>query len=330
MTLSGSATITATFAQINWKFSKYAIGKDAAGGANEPDVPTMPDIFKRDDGTFRMYYGATLATAASTGATSAIKSATSTDGRTWVVDSGNRLLGDGDGDSGSDGIPANEGVISGPRVIRLSNGTYRMYYQASTKGYVTPPDFRVKYATSSDGLAWTRPGSNTIIDINYGGGTADPGAGKFSLAGHCAVIRYSDTSYRIIISACYEKPANQISDLVMGTSTDGLTFSNFSSFYEKCHDPYIVKMNDGSGYRMFFGYLTERQRTAFSTDGGSWPAYSTTTQTIMYNSSGSEVTEASTEGPGDRSLLELSDGTLLLFVNWRTPSGDIALMEPSS
>jgi PKD repeat protein len=279
----------------------------------------MSDIVRLDDGSYRMYYGIFINPPEGR-VTSGINSATSPDGFNWTVDAGHRLLGDGDGDDGPDGIPSDEGVISGPRVVRLSDGTFRMYYQASTQNVVSPPDFRVKSATSSDGIAWTREG--TRIDINYPYGGPD----QFSLAGHSYILRFADDDYMIFISANDNTTWNQPSDLVIGTSKDGLTFNNFSTLYKRGHDPFIVKSADGSGYWLFYGNLLERQRSAFSVDGKNWPSQEETTETVLLNSNGEEVTEASTVGAGDRSALALPSGEILLYLNWGSPSPSIGLM----
>ncbi len=300
-----------------YKFYSYAVGPGASGsGYDGVTSAGMPDIIKFTDNTYRMYYGVALSTPVS-GATTAIKSATSSDGVTWTVESGYRLLGDGDGDSGADGIPANEKLISAPNIIKVSNGTYRMYYQAQSQG-ATPPDF-VKSATSTDGTTWTREG--TRIDTENGSQNQT----AFSIAAQTSVIRYSDSDYVILLSANYQKAATQPSDLVIGTSTDGLTFSNFSVLYTDGHDPGVVNLENGSGYWMFFGHLTERQRVAFSSDGRSWQAYSQTTETIQQNSAGTEVKEvSSTESPADRQPLEVN-GEIWLYMNWNT---SVALLRP--
>lgn len=98
-----------TTVSYTWKFNKYAIGQDATGSAYESNAPTMPDIIKLPDNSYRMYYGVLLLPAVS-GATSAIRSATSTDGISWTVESGYRLF--GYGYTGQSDIPVNDGVIT--------------------------------------------------------------------------------------------------------------------------------------------------------------------------------------------------------------------------
>jgi len=311
---------TPTLSSYTWKFDRYAVGPSATGAAYDDVISAaMPQIIKLANGTYRMYYGVRFRTLVS-GAKTAIKSATSSDGLTWTVESGYRLLGDGDGDSGSDGIPNNEELISAADVVQLSNGTYRMYYQAQTETAM-PPDFRVKSATSDNGLDWDREG--TVIDIENG--SQNPTA--FSVAAQTDVLRFSDTDYVILLSANYQKAAAQPSDLVKGTSTDGRNFSGWSVLYQDGHDPGIVKLENGSGYWMFYGYLTERQRVAFSSDGKSWPTASGTTETIQLNAAGTEVKEvSSTESPADRCALEMN-GKIWLYVNWGTSVG---LLKPVS
>lgn len=292
-----------------WKYDDLAVDSSANDPNYDSIAAMMPDIIDLGTGTYRMYFGASI-----NGGLTAIKSATSTDGLNWTVESGVRLLGDSDGDGGADGIAANEGIVSGPSVVRLSNGAYRMYYQASTSNF-NPPDFRIKSATSIDGLVWVREG--TRIDIDYPNGAIK----DFSLAGHAKIVRFADNDYVIFISGNYHKSASQPSDLVTGSSSDGLTFGSFSILYANGHDPALLKLADGSGYWLFYGNLLERQCSSFSSDGKTWPASGGTNETVIQKSDGTEVTESSEpEKPGDRAVLELSSGEILLFVNWGTPT----------
>lgn len=74
-----------------------------------------PDVIELPDRTYRMYYESS----------NQILSATSTDGLTWIKESGIRLTTGGTYDSGQ---------VHDPNVIKLSDGTYRMYYDGSVIG----------------------------------------------------------------------------------------------------------------------------------------------------------------------------------------------------
>lgn len=316
-----------------WKFSHHGIGPSATGAGNLQLPCMMPDIIKLSNGTYRMYFGVSqfgVIPPPAVGVKTAIKSATSPDGLNWTVEAGYRIV--GSNGAGSDGIDTNETYIAGPRVVALAtSGHYRIYYQANTSYPVSgaPPDFRVKTALSTDGgLTFVRDvPSNTVVDCPaYASPTGV--AGQFALAGHCSVIRFSDTDFRIFVSGNYSKPATGPSDLVMGSSSDGLNFGSFSVLYTGCHDSCIVPLAAG-GYRMFFGDQLTRQRTAYSADGKTWPA--TYTETVLYDASGAEVTENSvpTPAPMDRAAVELASGEIVLYPCWTVavPADlDIAVM----
>lgn len=102
-------------AQETWVLRDYAVGRyngTESGGA------WMADVLRLQDGTYRMYYGSMLASGLS-----AIRYAESSDGVTWTV-RGTILEG-----SSSPSDP--EYSVSGPSVLRLPDGRFRMYYQSS-------------------------------------------------------------------------------------------------------------------------------------------------------------------------------------------------------
>lgn len=109
------------------------------------------------------------------------------------------------------------------------------------------------------------------------------------------------------------------SGIVMGTSTDGVHFSNFNIIFQQGHDPYVIQLLDGT-YAMFFGDLTNPQRVAVSQDGINWPSFSQTQATTLLDQNGNVVTEGSPQAPGDRSAAFVN-GKLMLYMNY-TPAGN--------
>jgi hypothetical protein len=323
---SQSATLAAAFTyQLvpQFKFSHWAVGKLASGNGYDVADTSMPDIVQLPDKTYRMYYTANINPPLPSGARLGIKSATSADGLTWTVESGYRLVSDGDGDGGPDGIPANEGIIDGPRVVRLSDGRFRMYYQPCTSPILNPVDFRVKSAISNDGLTFTREGGTVIDCAAYPAGAP----GQFALAAHCAVIRFSDADYVMLVSGNYSKAANLPSDLVYATSTDGRNFGNFSILYTGGHDPVVVKLAAG-GYKLIYGDYLNRQRLAYSADGKTWPAASQTSEIICFKSDGAtEVTENTPPDTiQDRTAFETSSGEIVIILPWGNAGPSLAVL----
>lgn len=93
--------------------------------------------------------------------------ATSSDGVLWTKYSGNPILdlgppGAWDGDSISDACVIKE------------NGEYKMWYTGQTYGASTSDDvFRIGYATSPDGIHWTRYGGNPVLSPGFLGSWDD-------------------------------------------------------------------------------------------------------------------------------------------------------------
>lgn len=222
----------------------------------------MSDVVQLPDGRLRMYYGwSGPPSSPGRPPTTGIKSASSKDGKTWTVESGFRLQGASDAKD-------RESLISGPSLVKLADGRWRMYYQSSPQGQQgKAPAFHIRSAISSDGLSFTREAGVRIEIAPYSTATG------LTLAGH-------GTSYYIAADGTYVGifsgnlgPNTQPSDLVMATSTDGLTWGNFKKLYQGWHDPIVVKTAEG--YKMYATYLVEKQGVAVSSDGLTWPAQMT-------------------------------------------------------
>ena len=113
-----------------------------------------PFIVKLPDGTFRLYYTDQQA--------KAIRSARSEDGLDFTLEEGDRLL--------SNGSEYERSGVQGPKVIQLSDGTYRMYYS----GIDENRHARQLSATSSDGLHWKREEGVRWPDAGDGAPYLDP------------------------------------------------------------------------------------------------------------------------------------------------------------
>ncbi len=259
----------------------------------------MPEIIRLDDGRYRMFYGASSSSGTS------IKSAISSDGATFTEES-TVLLG-----ASSDNDP--EKTISGPSIVKLPDGRYRMYYQSSPQQQQGEnPKFHVRSAISSDGLSFTRE-SGARININYYDATSNT-----RLAGHGTYFITSDNTYVGIMSGEFESDAMGPSDLKIAYSLDGLTWENMATLYTDWHDPIVVKVSDG--YLMYTTYLLEKQGMAFSSDGKTWP--SSPTQVTFENQAGEAMTEGNS-GVGDIGGVVLANGNIRLFTNFGSPSSKI-------
>ncbi len=280
-----------------WILQGYAVGKTT--GNEQALGVMMADVIRLDDGRYRMYYG--WMGQAGTG----IKSAISSDGKTWAVESGFRLQGASDPND-------REWDIRGPSIVRLPDGRYRMYYQSSpqpAQGEV--PKFHVRSAVSSDGLSFTREG----VRIDIFPYTTETG---LRLAGHGTYFIANDGTYVGIFSGELSADPMGPSELVMATSMDGLTWSGFKKLYEDWHDPIVLKT--AAGYVIYATYLVEKQGTAVSSDGLNWP--SQMSAVTFQDQSGNTLTERDS-GVGDLAGVVLADGSILIYANWGNPSVDI-------
>ena len=141
--------------------------------------------------------------------------ATSTDGITWT-----KYTGSGYGGSIFDDITGLN-CASGCGVIAMNvindNGTYRMLYNAY-------PTSEVRYATSSDGITWTKQnGGNAVMNIS----------------GAMSLIKIGSAYYCYTMNASYQ--------IVVYTSSDMITWSLGS-----------VQLSPGSGWESHILYYANR------------------------------------------------------------------------
>ena len=155
------------------------------------------------NGTYRMYF-------AQTGNSNGIGSALSTDGLNFTVEPGLRIS------------VAQAGIgpdLSTGGVIRLPNGTFRMYFSSYNYALVGPETIPnvIKVADSPDGLAWTvKPG------VRIGEGSpAIPGNAE-----HPSALVNSDGSVSVFYGRLNNGPSDTSHGLYVTTSTDGLAFTS--------------------------------------------------------------------------------------------------------
>lgn len=103
----------------------------------------MPTLITLPNGRYRMYFN--------TFPDNSIKSAISSNGFDFEIEPGERLS------KGPARSPDQGGIIH-PSVIRVSDGTYKMYYDgvATNSPQSGPDSWTVMSASSSDGLIWTK------------------------------------------------------------------------------------------------------------------------------------------------------------------------------
>ncbi len=110
-------------------------------------MATFPDVVKLADGSFRMYFQSA----------GVIKSASSADGLSWKDESGTRIDATNDLGLTFDNVAA-------PTVLRQTDGTFLMVYRGTINeqyaGEMTPNKNTqlLLWATSTDGLSWTKKG----------------------------------------------------------------------------------------------------------------------------------------------------------------------------
>jgi len=126
-----------------------------------------------EDGTYKMWYAGH-----DVGGTYRIGYATSHDGVTWMKYAGNPVLDLGAPDEWDDS------QVQSPSVL-FEGGTYKMWYAAYDGS-----NHRIGYATSPDGVIWTRYVDNPVLDL----GT--PGEWDDRLV-HSPSVLFEDCTYKM-------------------------------------------------------------------------------------------------------------------------------------
>jgi hypothetical protein len=278
-----------------WRLTGFAIDSAESGPFG------MPDVVRLDDGSLRLYYFQSSAASASS-----IMIADSPDGATWTPRAQPALA------AATADTRSRPYVVSGPSVVKLPDGRYRMFTHASkVAGDGVMGDDHIRSAISSDGgLTFTDEG--VVID-NQSGDPSSPWVG----VGHGRVYALEDGSWAGIFSVV--RTAGAAPDLALFTSPDALHFTYARTLYVGWHDPVVVKRN--GQYLMVAQYLTDHFTAVVSPDGVTW--YPEVAQVDLTDPSGL-AGSAGASGASDFGAVVDARGQVLLFCNLR---GTIAMFE---
>jgi predicted GH43/DUF377 family glycosyl hydrolase len=176
---------------------------------------------------------------------------------TWTIEDGIRLEG---------GWPHN------PDIVKLPDGTYRMYHADASPDSGSYPTI-IRSATSSDGLTWTKE-NGIRVGLGYGG--------QETWANTPETMVLPDGTYRMYYShERYPFGDPEWGQILSAVSTDGIAWVTESGIridYGGAYDslralcPNITQLPDGT-YRMYYkGHDGERYRilSAISNDGLTW------------------------------------------------------------
>lgn len=171
-------------------------------GSWDVDGVGMPSVLFDGSGYKMWFHGIDYSGGPSTG----IGYATSPDGVTWSKNPGNPVLNPSPGQW--------DQMIMTTRVI-FAGGEYKMWYTGMDAGNVG----RIGYATSLDGLAWSKHPGNPVLDV---GGA---GAWDEATVGIPSVI-YNGTGYEMWYAG---QDASSVFRIGYATSPDGFTWTPYPS-----------------------------------------------------------------------------------------------------
>ena len=161
-------------------------GRVTISGLSSSNWVVDPDLIQTASGSYRMYF-ATGPDGQANLQSKRIRSATSTDGRTFTLDAGDRVTPTGAGDD-----------IVDPDVVLLPDGRYRMYYGYSTAGSQyqllsaissvptsevvpsTPSNVAYEVSGTIVSITWTASSGATSYDVEVGSRSGLLDLGTFS------------------------------------------------------------------------------------------------------------------------------------------------------
>jgi len=158
---------------INWS-AETTVSFDVTKAWDNDRI--TPFVFK-DDSTYKMYYNANEGAGKYY-----IAYATSSDGLSWTepqnlgqVSTGgntnnNLVLKQGSAGAwdGFQGAGFDNEALYQVHVLKNTGGTYEMWYGGNKNGWDTSPFYKIGYATSPDGITWTKSGNNPVLTAGEG------------------------------------------------------------------------------------------------------------------------------------------------------------------
>lgn len=138
--------------------------------------------------------------------------AASTDGITWTKSGANPVLNIGTGW---------EALTVGSPAVILDSGTYKMWYSGKS-GLGIIGDLKIGYATSPDGITWTKNGANPVLNAGTIGTWEDRGVGVAS------VIK-DGTVYKIWYTGYTGTGNVTVSKIGYASSSDGIAWTKYGA-----------------------------------------------------------------------------------------------------
>jgi predicted GH43/DUF377 family glycosyl hydrolase len=141
----------------------------------------------------------------------AIGRAVSTDGISWTKDAGNPVL-----DKGTSGQWDDFGVQLG-NVVKRGTNDYIMFYSGVNAAWTA---WGIGVATSTDGISWTKYGSNPVLDYT------DFNVGGNSIISFPYAIKASNGTWYMVLSGTH---GTDFFGTFAASSSDGLTWTPINS-----------------------------------------------------------------------------------------------------
>ena len=248
---------TKVFAQTNWtKYSENPVLNFGASGSWDDEGVVLPSVIFDSD-TFKMwYYG-------DDGSATRIGYATSPDRVTWTKSVSNPVLNLGLSGSWDDAS------ILEPTVL-FDGSIYHMWYQGFDGS-----KRQIGYATSTDGVTWTKNGSNPVLNLGPSGSWDDAELRQ-------PFVILDGELYRM----WYTGSNGSIQQFGYATSTDGVSWTRHdgnpimgrgsSGSWDSVWMASPRVLMNGSSYEMIysaFGGSNVRIGYATSQDGLAWTKY---------------------------------------------------------